>query len=260
MTERENRQFAEIVELSFEDAVAAYSQVEVDIQKLQRKYSSPLYFWRKNLSKDDLTKVAQTFGVLLPLTINESVQKQALGESGEVGAKPLLFKITDLQMQTLLFAARFNNSGVTLITTHVAKNSGASFLPDAHDLFGDAVEEGLNNVLSLDSLTGIKIVKKSGYTLVRSAVTNYVGKLYLERYGASEGYSSIKFIRGSEEVIVGSEVGMYGKPLDWVKEVAWANGKLKPGLVPEDVRKRAGLILRCERVMGALDGAIAKLG
>lgn len=99
--------------LTIEQVRERYSEVETAFKKIEKRYSGIFGGRKRVIAEDDLITITNCLGVLLPLGMNPSVQgeiRQADNIEGTV-----FTKTGQLQQDIMLFATRFENSGVKLI-------------------------------------------------------------------------------------------------------------------------------------------------
>lgn len=79
-------------------------------------YSGPLSRFRRELKPEDLETLTEAMGDLLPFGLNDEVQRQVLTADPEADNSGLAFyRIGSLTENIMLFMARFENTGVTLV-------------------------------------------------------------------------------------------------------------------------------------------------
>ena len=93
-------------DLPYEKAEKLYEEVMDTFNEVQGKYPMA----GGAMAEDDLKTLSECTGVLLPLQHQPSVQ-----ENARQSEDPLLFQISDLNTQILLYIALFNNTPVELI-------------------------------------------------------------------------------------------------------------------------------------------------
>lgn len=94
--------------LSIQEAEERYKEVREEFYKVKRKYSGILSRFRKNLDEKDIKTLADAIGVLLPLSMEEVVQRR---KSNLV----TLEAITNLQVEISKFLANYKNTGVKIL-------------------------------------------------------------------------------------------------------------------------------------------------
>ena len=99
--------------LTIEEARERYSEVEAAFKKIQTRYSGILGSRRKVIVEEDLTAITDCIGVLLPLGINPSVQGE-IRQADNI-ENTIFAKAAQLQQGIMLFASRFENSGIQVI-------------------------------------------------------------------------------------------------------------------------------------------------
>lgn len=81
---------------------------------VKKHYEGRLGRLRRELKPDDMDQLMEAFQDLLPMTLNPGVQAEAA--TGEVPPEELTAnRISAMMQDTMLFAARFENSGITAI-------------------------------------------------------------------------------------------------------------------------------------------------
>ena len=95
--------------INLQEAEKRYKGVKEKFKKVKSRYSGPISRFKKNLGKKDNKTLSDCIGVLMPLTLEDSVQEQIK----TTDIKDSLFnQITELQYEILDYLANFKNTGV----------------------------------------------------------------------------------------------------------------------------------------------------
>jgi hypothetical protein len=98
--------------LTFEEAVQRYTEVSDEFARVRAHYSGLLSRYKKTMRVSDRKALGDCTGVLFPLSVEDSVQKESLEEKPI--EEKLLYKITKMQEEILVYASRFKNTGVKM--------------------------------------------------------------------------------------------------------------------------------------------------
>jgi hypothetical protein len=100
--------------LTIEEARERFSEVKNAVDKIKESYSGPLSRFKKNIKGEDMEVLEEGMGVLLPLSLQKSVQEELVKMSDETEGA-LFYLSSSLQQDILIFAAKFKNPGITLV-------------------------------------------------------------------------------------------------------------------------------------------------
>ena len=107
--------------MSLDDIGAHLGSLAVEVEDVKRRYNGPISRHRKNIKGSDSAALAEVFGDLLPMLRNPHVNQELVlglqtGSDVTTDNPVTAHKLTDLVTDVCTFLARFDNSGVTLVS------------------------------------------------------------------------------------------------------------------------------------------------
>ncbi len=106
--------------LPLNEARQRFDAVQAVVDGIRVKYARPssdvdLSAEAEKIDSKDNTLLIQCMGVLLPLSLQPSVQEEARKANPEEQADTLLARASDLQIEIVTYVSAFSNAGVVLL-------------------------------------------------------------------------------------------------------------------------------------------------
>lgn len=117
MNESAKERYAYFYSLSLEEIREHLDELTESISGVRKSYTGPIGKHRKKIKDEDAKVLTDAFGDLLPMSLNPDVQQEILNSTAEHLEDSTHAKISQLTEDIALFLSRFENTGVTLITS-----------------------------------------------------------------------------------------------------------------------------------------------